>query len=147
MRRNLFALLLIAPMALTLSSCNRDDNDESAFPPTGPSQLSITFLNPLNGDGLALSAGPVTVQVAITGLEMDCTNVGGGNIPGHGHWHLLFDGAYQDLSCTQGTNSAGIQLNQPGAALGNHVLTARLVRNDHSTIDERTDAIIVINAI
>lgn len=119
MRRKLSALLLILPLVGFMMAC---DDDDPTKPGSGPT-VSIEILTPNNGE--AVPAGPLFIQVRITGLTLDC-NIGGPPVEGHGHWHAYVDGKYYGASCTDNQT-----IDISGLAPGKHALVASLRENDH----------------
>jgi hypothetical protein len=110
--------------AETGSSTGTDQPAPSGGESDGP---SITLLTPSDGDSVS---GPVDVEVEVEGLTLNPDAIGGTNVEGEGHWHLLVDG---ELAMPVGEESASLEDLTPGE----HTITVELHNNDHSPVTPR----------
>jgi hypothetical protein len=86
---------------------------------------SISIVKPV--DGAYFYGGDLEVEVAISGLMMNQSAIGGNNTAGEGHWHLYING---DLIGPY-TDTTVMLSDLP---VGHHVLKVQLVNNDHTPV-------------
>ena len=56
--------------------------------------------------------------------------MGGANVDGEGHWHVMVDGSYYGYS-TEGS------LSVTGVDVGDHEVMVELMNNDHTQLNDR----------
>lgn len=87
---------------------------------------SVTITGPR--DGTTLDSRGVRVSFDSTDFTFDADEVGGLPFVGHGHYHLMVDGAYYDLGTDP--NEAWFR----HLSSGDHTLGVELVNNDHTSL-------------
>ena len=113
------------------------NNDHTSLNPVISDTVQITVAasspyvsldSPGFGDTLNTSTWPLAVSV--NDFTLDPGNIGGGNIAGHGHYHVYVDGVYVDATA----NPNYTLLRQD---TGDHIVEVVLAENDHTELDSR----------
>ncbi len=92
---------------------------------TGPPTIKVGA--PKANSAVRGNPATVTVNVSVTGFDLDKANIGGANRPGSGNWHLLLDD--KDVA-----TSGDIFVTLRGVPVGTHTVTAELRGNDNSPL-------------
>ncbi|MBI2919002.1 MAG: Ig-like domain-containing protein [Chloroflexi bacterium] len=93
--------------------------------------LSVRIVSPMDG---ATVAGPdVTFMFLVTGITLAPDEIGGANVPGHGHMHIYLDGMFKG---TVGTAMFTLM----GLAPGMHTVRVDLHQNNHALLMPTVEA-------
>jgi hypothetical protein len=87
--------------------------------------MDVTIDSPSDGE---VVTGDFYVSATADNFTLDDAAVGGADVDGEGHYHVLVDGAYY----TYGT---GAPVLVSGLAPGEHTLSVVLVQNDHTNVE------------
>lgn len=127
------SLTTAALLALMLAACGSDEQepsgaDEAAGPSVTVSTASSDALSP--GDR-------VTLEVDVSGFELDPDAIGGDNAAGRGHYHVYWDDTGGEPAAVAA--GARAEVTVPADAVdGKHELIVSLRNNDHTPLEPPT---------
>lgn len=98
------------------------------------SSPTLTLLSPTEGQVITSTVG---VRVQVTNFTLAPEAIGGANVAGQGHWHVLLDGVFLQ---PVGTDSFSLT----GLTVGSHAIKAELHNNDHSAVSPAVEATVNI---
>jgi len=132
--------LTVGPHAIKAELHN---NDHSAVSPAVEATVNVTvaaeaptltIVTPTAGQ---VVTSTVTVRVLVTNFTLAPGAIGGANVAGQGHWHILLDGVFLQ---PVGTDSFTLT----GLTVGPHAIKAELHNNDHSAVSPAVEATVSI---
>lgn len=100
-------------------------------PPLDAGGTSIEILFPASDESVVYCPELIVV-VDVEGFTIDADAVGGENVEGEGHWHLLDSNAHLFTVTEEWVAVDGENALSPGR----HFFTAELVNNDHQSLAE-----------
>lgn len=92
---------------------------------------SIEILFPASDESVVYCPELIVV-VDVEGFTLDADAIGGENVEGEGHWHLLDSNAHLLTSTEEWLAVDG----EKALSSGRHFFTAELVSNDHQSLPE-----------